>query len=181
MVEFPEARIRVVDSLSASGGLGMLVLFAVQQKQRGVEIDNLASWLEEKRNYIGHWFTVDDLQHLRKGGRISGTASFVGGLLKIKPILVMNKEGKLIPHSRAAGRKKSIDALVDKMCKHGYNTKFDTVFISHSGLEDDAMRLKEQIAKEFKVNEFIIEHIDPVIAAHIGYGGLALFFEVKER
>ncbi len=179
--EFPEAKIRIVDSLSASGGLGMLVYLAARQKESGMDIEELASWLEEKRKYIGHWFTVDDLHHLRKGGRISGTASFVGGILKVKPIITMNGEGELIPHSKAAGRKKSIEALVDKMSKHGNGTKFDTVFISHSGLKEDAMCLKESIENKFEVNEFIIEHIDPVIAAHIGYGGLALFFEVKER
>lgn len=181
LAEFPEAKIRVVDSLSASGGLGMLVLLAARKKDAGTEIDELASWVEEKRNHIGHWFTVDDLQHLKKGGRISSPASFVGGLLKIKPILHMNSEGKLVPHSKAAGRKKAIDALIDKMCKHGDGNKFDIVFISHSGLEEDAILLKEKIEANFKVDEILIEHIDPVIAAHVGYGGLALFFEAKER
>ena len=179
--EYPEARIRVIDSLSASGGLGMLVLLATRQKENGMGIEELAKWLEEKRNYIGHWFTVNDLQHLKKGGRISETASLIGSILKVKPILHMNNKGKLIPHSKAAGRKKSIEALVDKMRKHGNGTKFDTVFISHSGPEEDALLLKEKVKENFEVNEVFIGHIDPVIAAHVGYGGLALFFESKER
>lgn len=179
--EFPKAKIHVVDSLSASGGLGILVLLAAHQKENGMEIDELTSWLKEKRNSIGHWFTVDDLQHLKKGGRISGASSFVGGLLKIKPILHIDNEGKLTPNSKAAGRKKSIETLVDKMTVHGTGTKFDTVFISHSGSEEDALFLKEKIEENFEIGEIIIEHIDPVIAAHIGYGGLAVFFECKER
>lgn len=179
--KYPKTRIRVVDSLSASGGLGMLVLLAARKKEAGMGIDELASWVEEKRNHVGHWFTADDLQHLKKGGRISGPASFVGGLLKIKPILHMNSEGKLVPHSKAAGRKKAIDALIDKMHKHGNGNKFDIVFISHSGPEEDAILLKEKIEANFKVDEILIEHIDPVIAAHVGYGGLALFFESKEK
>ena len=181
LFEFPKAKIRVVDSLSASGGLGMLVLLAVRQKEAGMGIDELANWLEENRSHIGHWFTVDDLQHLKKGGRISGTTSFIGGILKVKPILHMNSEGKLVPHSKATGRKKSIEALVDKMRKHGNGSKLDTVFISHSGPEEDVLLLKEKIEENFEIREIIIEHIDPVIAAHVGFGGLALFFESKER
>lgn len=179
--EFPKAKIRVVDSLSASGGLGMLVLLAVRQKEAGMGIDELAIWLEENRSHIGHWFTVDDLQHLKRGGRISGTTSFIGGVLKVKPILHMNNEGKLVPHSKTTGRKKSIEVLVDKMRKHGKGSKLDTVFISHSGPEEDVLLLKEKIEENFEIREIIIEHIDPVIAAHVGYGGLALFFESKER
>lgn len=179
--EFPEAKIRVVDSLSASGGLGMLVCLAAQKKVEGMGIDELVSWLEEKRHLIGHWFTVDDLQHLRKGGRISGTASFVGGLLKVKPILIMDDSGKLVPHSKVSGRKKSFDALVNKMHEHGKGNKFDTVFISHSGVENDALCLKEKIEEEFEVKKFVIVNIDPIIAAHTGHGCLAVFFEATER
>lgn len=179
--EFPEAKIRVVDSLSASGGLGMLVYLASRQKENGMSINELTAWLEEKRHFIGHWFTVDDLQHLRKGGRISGTASFVGGLLKVKPILVMNNAGELVPHSKVSGRKKSFDALINKMHEHGKGNKFDTVFISHAGVEEDALYLKERINKEFEVQNFVIVNIDPIIAAHTGYGCLSVFFESTDR
>ncbi len=179
--EFPERKIRVVDSLSASGGLGMLVFHAVKQQKSGMELDALCDWILEKRNHIGHWFTVDDLEHLRRGGRISGATSLVGSLLKIKPILHMDGEGKLVPHSKVNGRKKSVNALIDKMRRYGVSESFDMVFICHSGLDEDAFRFKESILENFEVNEIISEHIDPVIAAHTGYGGLAVFFECKER
>ena len=176
-----DGKVEVVNNQRISVPMIHAIWDALRLASEGKSAKGIREILEAEALQSSIYITVATLKYLKKGGRISGPASFVGGLLKIKPILHMNSEGKLVPHSKAAGRKKAIDALIDKMHKHGNGNKFGIVFISHSGPEEDAILLKEKIEANFKVDEILIEHIDPVIAAHVGYGGLALFFESKEK
>ncbi len=179
--EFPERKIFVIDSLCASGGEGLLCYLAAKKKEGGLSIEELRDWIENNKLRICHWFTVDDLDHLKRGGRISAATATIGGLLKIKPIMYMDRKGHLTPNSKAAGRSMSLDAIANKMEKHSDTREFDTVMISQAQCRTDAETLKEKILSRFKIGEVIIVDIDPIIAAHTGKGCISLFFVGNER
>lgn len=186
--EFPHSRILVVDSLSASLGQGLLVDFAVniynEQKQSG-EFDIVKTYnlIEGIKLSICHYFTVDDLNHLFRGGRVSKGEAFFGTLLGIKPVLCVNNEGKLVNIGKVRGRKQSLDALVQKMIVKtedvGDRNKY--VFIAHGDCEKDALYLADRIKSVFGIPAKIINHIGPVIGAHSGPGTVALFFIGADR
>lgn len=154
--EYPEARIVVVDSLCASLGEGLLVHKAVQMKKAGKSLEETAAWLEENKLHLCHVFTVDDLNHLYRGGRVSRTAAFLGTLINIKPMLHVDNEGKLIPLSKVRGRKKSIHALVDMMEARmkSFRDQNDIVFISHGDCREEAEFLKNLIEERFGTGHF---------------------------
>lgn len=180
--EFPERRIHVVDSLAASGGQGLLVWYAVQHARAGESIDQVRDWLEENKLHLAHWFTVDDLMFLFRGGRVSKTAAWAGTLLNIKPVLHVDDEGHLIPMEKVRGRKKSLNALIDHMEKSANKPISDQmVFITHGDCIEDAEYVAHKIKERFGVKEVVINYVDPVIGAHSGPGTMALFFLADKR
>ena len=180
--EFPERRIHVIDSLAASGGQGLLVWYAVQHARAGESIDQVRDWLEENKLHLAHWFTVDDLMFLFRGGRVSKTAAWAGTLLNIKPVLHVDDEGHLIPMEKVRGRKKSLNALIDHMEKSANKPISDQmVFITHGDCIEDAEYVAAKIKERFGVKEVVINYVDPVIGAHSGPGTMALFFLADKR
>jgi len=178
--EFPEADIRVVDTLAASLGQGMLVYLCAQQKKAGKTLAEVAAYAEETRFHVAHWFTVDDLNHLKRGGRVSATTAMVGTMLAIKPVLHIDDEGHLINVGKARGRKAALKAVVDEMEKSLIDTT-SPVFISHGDCEADARAVAEDIRSRFGMETQVINYVGPVIGAHTGAGVIALFFLGKER
>lgn len=172
--KYPQRKMITVDSLAASMGEGLLVYLAAKKREEGLGIEELAKWVEENRNHLCHWFTVDDLNHLKRGGRVSSAAALFGTMLGIKPVLHVDDEGHLIPVSKVRGRKASLDALVKEMEKAV--TDAHTVFVSHGDSLDDAKYVAEQVKSKFHSKEIRLNHIGPVIGAHSGPGTIALFF-----
>lgn len=180
--EFPERRILTVDTLAASCGEGLLVWYAVKLRDEGKSIEQVYNWLEANKLHLAHWFTVDDLMFLFRGGRVSRTSAWAGTLLNIKPVMHMDDEGHLIPLEKVRGRKKSLNALVDHMAQTANAPVEDqTVFISHGDCIDDANYVADLVRKRFGVKDIYINYVDPVIGAHSGPGTLALFFLASER
>lgn len=176
--KYPDNRIIVIDSLCASLGEGLLVHKAVTMKESGKSLDETAAWIEENRLHLVHNFTVDDLYHLYRGGRVSKTAAFVGTMINLKPILHVDNEGHLIPLSKVRGRKKSLIALVDNMEKQigSWRDKNDMIFISHGDSLEDAQFVAELIKKRFGYDSFLINYVGSTIGAHSGPGTIALFY-----
>lgn len=179
--KYPERKVYTVDSLSASFGEGLLVYHAVQQKLAGKNIDEVRAFVEENRLHLCHWFTVDDLQHLKRGGRVSAAAAAFGTMLNIKPVLHVDDEGHLIPVSKVQGRTASIKALLKKMQETAVNPTEQVVFISHGDCEKDAEKLAAMVRESIGPKEIILNPIGPVIGAHSGPGTVALFFLGTER
>lgn len=181
MEKYPDRKIRVVDSLCASMGEGLFVYYAVNKSREGLSIDELADWLENNKLKFCHWFTVNDLFHLKRGGRVSATAAVVGTMLSIKPVLHVDDEGHLIPVKKVRGRKQSLEALVEQMEIRGIDNKENTVFISHGDCQEDAKFVSDLIKEKFGTKDIRINSIGPVIGTHAGPGTVALFFIGKER
>ena len=181
--EFPDCRITVIDSLAASMGQGLLVHKALELQAQGMKYDELVQWLEEHKKNVCHIFTVDDLFHLYRGGRVSKTAAVLGTMINLKPVLHVDNEGHLIPLSKVRGRKKSLNALVDCMEKQmgSWRDKNDIVFLSHGDCYEDALYVAEQVKKRFGIKEFLISSVGPTIGSHSGPGTMALFFMGEER
>lgn len=174
-------RITLVDTKGASLGIGLLVLAACRMRDEGASLEETAAQIETLTSHINHWFTVDDLVYLKRGGRISGIKAAVGQLLNIKPILSVNQEGKLVPTGKAKGRKKSIHALMDRF-REMYDPSLGKDFaISHADCLDDANMLAQLIQSEFDMNEPVIENVGMVIGSHAGPGTVALFFPGRPR
>lgn len=176
--EIPDRRITVIDSLCASLGEGLIVHKALQLREQGMEYNELVKWLEEHKQNIVHNFTVDDLFHLYRGGRVSKAAAILGTMIHLKPVLHVDKEGHLIPVSKVRGRKKSLIALVDNMENQigSYRDKNDMVFISHGDCLEDAEFVRAQIEERFGIKSFLINPVGPTIGAHSGPGTVALFY-----
>lgn len=180
--EFPERKIFSVDTLAASGGEGLLVWHAVQKAREGLSIEELRDWLEQHRLNLAHWFTVDDLMFLWRGGRVSKTSAWAGTLLNIKPVLHVDDEGHLIPMEKVRGRKKSLNALVDHMEKSAIPPVADQmVFITHGDCLEDAEYVADKVRERFGVRDVVINYVDPVIGAHSGPGTMALFYMAESR
>lgn len=174
--EFPDAKILTVDSLCASLGQGLLLWLCVQQKRSGRSLEEVHAYAEEMKMRIGHWFTVDDLNHLKRGGRVSAAAALFGTMLSVKPVLQVNREGQLIPVHKVRGRKASLLALVDEMEKNMLPPAEQTVFISHGDSEADARFVAEEIRRRFGIENIRINFVGPVIGGHAGPGTIALFY-----
>lgn len=180
--EFPTRKIYHVDTRGASMGEGLLVYKAACMARDGATIEETHSWVEAHKFNLAHWFTVDDLVYLFRGGRVSRTSAWAGSLLNIKPVLHMDNSGHLIPMEKVRGRKKSIQALFDHMRQSALQPVAEqTVFISHGDCEDDANLLADMIRNELGVTDIHINFVDPVIGAHSGPGTLALFFLADKR
>ncbi len=179
--KFPERRIYTVDTLCASLGQGLLVWHAARLQQAGRSIEEVRDWTEENKLHLCHWFTVDDLHFLKRGGRVSAATAVLGSMLQIKPVLHVDDEGKLINMAKARGRAASLKALVDHMEETAIDPSSQTIFISHGDCLADAEKVADDVRKRFGVKDIFINNVGPVIGAHSGPGTLALFFLGTKR
>ncbi len=179
--EFPDRKIFVVDSLAASMGEGLFNYLVAKKRQSGATIEETRDYAEEIKLKVCHWFTVDDLFFLKRGGRVSGAAAVFGSMLQIKPVLHVDDEGHLIPVSKVRGRRASLNALVAEMEKTAIDPESQTVFISHGDCEADALYVKKLVEERLHVRDIHISTIGPVIGAHSGPGTVALFFLGTQR
>ncbi len=179
--KYPERKVLSVDTLAASAGQGLLVYLALEKKNSGATIEEVSEYIESIKLNLCHWFTVDDLVYLKRGGRVSPTVAFVGNMLGIKPVMHVDNEGHLVNVSKVRGRKAAIAALADKYSALACDLKDGTVFISHGDCENDANELAKIINDKHGATVKIITDVGPVIGAHSGPGTLALFFVGKER
>lgn len=181
MEEYPERKMISVDTLAASMGQGLLVYKACQAKDSGKSLEENAQYIEEIKLKLCHWFTVDDLFFLKRGGRISGVTATVGTMLSIKPILHVDDEGHLINVSKVRGRKAAITELANRMEKLVVHPEDQDIFISHGDCIEDAEKLASIIKERFGNDRITISYVGPVIGAHSGPGTLALFFLGEHR
>ena len=179
--KYPQRKIYVVDSLCASMGEGLLVYYAAKLQQAEKSIDEVYQWLQENKLHLCHWFTVDDLNHLKRGGRVSSAAALFGTMLGIKPVLYVDDAGHLIPVSKIRGRRQSLDALVAHMEETVANPEDQVIFISHGDCLQDAQYVAEKIRSKWNVKDIILNEIGPVIGTHSGPGTVALFFLGSKR
>ncbi len=181
METYPERKVKVVDTLCASLGQGLFVYYACQKRDAGLSLEDLYAWCEERKQNLCHWFTVDDLMYLKRGGRISAATALVGTMLQIKPVLHADDNGKLINMGKARGRKASIEALAKKMGELGLPGENDTVFICHGDCLEDAQYLEKLVKEQYGVKNVLIYYVGAVIGSHSGPGTLALFFLGEHR
>jgi DegV family protein with EDD domain len=174
--QYPDRKILTVDSLCASMGQGLLVWHAWNQKQTGKTMEETASWVENNKLHVCHLFTVDDLGTLKRGGRLSESAAFLGTLLKVKPILHVTNAGKLVALQKARGRKSSLSTMVELMGERITEPRQQTVFISHGDCLEEAEQVGQMIASQFQVQTIVYNTIGPIIGAHSGPGTIAVFF-----
>lgn len=174
--EYPDRKIIVIDSLCASMGEGLLLYKAVQLKEQGKSLDEIATWVEENKLNICHDVTIDDLYHLHRGGRVSKASAVVGSIIKIKPMIHVNEEGKLIVIGKERGRKKAMLSLVDRMEEKSVGFENDVVMIVHGDVEQDAEFLKKEIEERFSIQNIIINGIGAVIGSHTGPGVISIFY-----
>ena len=177
----PDAKIIVIDSLCASLGQGLLVYYACKKKDEGASIEETAAYIENLKLHVCHQFTVDDLFHLHRGGRVSKASAILGTIANIKPVLHVDNEGHLINISKIRGRKRSLMTLVDNMEKTVGDYKNPIVFISHGDCLEDAEFVKQQVEERFGIHEFLINYVGCTIGAHSGPGTVALFFLGETR
>ena len=179
--KYPEATILTIDTLAASLGQGLLVHYAVKMKQDGTEMQEIADWLENNKLNMVHNFTVDDLNHLHRGGRVSKATAIVGTALGIKPALHVDNDGHLINISKVRGRKASLKWLVDRMEELVGDWENEEFFISHGDCLEEAQFVADEVSKRLGITKYTIGYVGPVIGAHAGPGVVALFFMGKER
>lgn len=178
---FPDRKIIVVDTLSASMGEGLLVHHAVKLKNEGKTMEEVAKWVEDNKLKLIHTFTLDDLFFLKRGGRLSGTSAVVGSLMNIKPLMHVADDGKLYVTGKARGRKAAIKHLIDSVGEKGVDVENQDIFIVHGDCEDEAKIIGEEVKKQYKVKNVVYNCLDPVIVSHSGPGTLAIFFLGNKR
>ncbi len=178
---YPERTVTVVDTLAASAGQGMLVKLAADKKAAGASLAECAAYIEENKLHLSHWFTVEDLVYLKRGGRVSPTAAFFGNMLSIKPVMHVDNDGHLIPVLKVRGRKSSLQTILKKYEETALHPNEGPVYISHGDCRADAEALAAMVESKHGVKVEIITYVGPVIGAHSGPGTLALFFLAKER
>lgn len=179
--KYPERKIRHVDSLAASMGEGLLVWHACQLREQGKSLDEVYQWVLENRLHLCHWFTVDDLFHLKRGGRISAATAVAGTMLGIKPVMHVDDEGHLVAVGKVKGRRASLNALVDHMEQTAIDPARQMIFISHGDCLEDAQYVEQEVKRRMGVQQVTINYVDPVIGAHSGPGTVALFFLGTKR
>ncbi len=173
---YPDREVLVVDSLCASLGQGLLLWLCVQEQKKGRSLREVRDFAEETKGRICHWFTVDDLNHLKRGGRINAATALFGTMLSIKPVLHVDDGGHLVSVGKARGRRASLLALADHMAETALDPRNQTVFISHGDCEEDARFLADEIRRRFGTEHIYINYVGPVIGNHSGPGTMALFF-----
>ena len=181
LADYPDAKLYVVDSLAACAGQGLIVDMAVRIKENGASAEEIVKWLEENVLRAIHWFTVDDLDFLRRGGRVSAAVAIIGGMLHLKPYMHVNNEGKLIKKGVVRGRKKAIQTLVDNTLRDMDKSQKQTIYISHADCLDEILPFVKQLEANEGVSEVIVGNIGPVIGAHSGPGTVAIFVMGDQR
>lgn len=181
LIEEANAPIVIIDSLCASLGEGLLVHYAVRAKENGMSLEDNANYIEKLKLKVAHWYTIMDMDTLKRGGRISASAAFFAKTLNINPILHVSDEGKLVARMKKIGRKAAINALIDKMLETYDKDENDFVFISHSEAFDDVDKLIELIYDKTGIENILVNEIGPVIGGHCGVGTIALFYIAKHR
>ena len=179
--KYPDRKVISIDSKAASIGIGLLAVNAVKARNDGMSLDAAAAHIQELITRTHHWVMADDLHHLRRGGRVSGAAAFVGTMLSVKPILSMTADGKLVPLHKARGRDKAFEYIIEKLNEFKYDPADGAIYISHSDVPDYAQKVQEMITAKFGHTEFVVNVIGPVIGAHTGPGTIALIFAGKEK
>ncbi len=179
--QYPDRKIVLVDSLCASLGQGLFVHYAVTMKEKGASLEEVTEWLEQNKLHLCHQFTVDDLFHLHRGGRVSKATAILGTLINVKPVLHVDDEGHLTSVCNVRGRKKALLKLVDIMGTQIEGYKNDIVFISHGDCPEDAEFVAAQIKERFGIENFLIDYVSPTIGAHSGPGTVALFYLGSNR
>ncbi len=179
--EYPDTKILVLNTRCASLGQGLLVDLCVREQRKGKTLEEVYAFAQETAGRICHWFTVDDLNHLKRGGRVSATTALFGTMLSIKPVMHVDDEGRLTPVSKARGRKASLVAMVEQMERTAIDPASQIVYISHGDCQEDAEFLAEEVRRRMGVREVRINFVGPVIGNHSGPGTMALFFLGKER
>lgn len=179
--DYPDRKLFVIDSLQASAGEGLMVSYALQNRAEGMSIEDNAAWVEENVQNFLAWFTVNDLMHLHRGGRVSAASAIVGSLARIKPIMHVDENGKLAVYEKAAGRKRSIRILAEKIIADIVNPEGQTIHISHGDCLEEAQVLADMIKATLPVGEIRISYVGSVIGAHTGPGVIAIFCMGKTR
>lgn len=173
--EYNQVNITIVDSKAACLGEGLLVYEAVNRKKEGQSLEEVVDWLEEYKMKLHSWVTVDDIRHLERSGRISSVSATLGSVLNVKPIIVMNEKGGLVPSAKVRGRKKSLHYLINKTVEGMVDPETQTIFIGHVGVPEEAEWIKKEIESKIKVKDIQVHPYGPTIAAHTGFGSVALF------
>lgn len=177
---YPERKIIIIDSKAASIGQGLLVYHAAVLKNQGMEMSELVGWIEDNINQVRHWFTVEDLHHLKRGGRIGVITANVGTVLNIKPILSVDADGKLMNVCKVMGRKKSLNELLNRMKAEAVTPEEQIVIIGHGDSLEDALLLEKKVRQTLSVKEVILTYIGPIIGSHTGPGMVGLTFLGKK-
>lgn len=181
MEEYSDAKIIVVDSLAATTGQGLMVYYACEMKKAGKTMDEIAKWLEENKYHFVHQFVVEDLFHLMRGGRVSKSTAVIGTALKIQPVLYLDNEGRIQSLSKARGRKKALNMLVDNMAEKAQGIEQKAVMITHAAAKEDAEYVAGKIKETLGIEHCIINDLGPTIGAHTGPGAVVLSYFAKER
>lgn len=179
--EYDSVDLSIIDTKGASLGEGLLVYEAAKRKNEGYDKEALIEWVENNKLNYQSWVTVDDIKHLQRGGRISATAATFGSLLSVKPIIVMNQEGKLIPVAKIRGRKKSIQHLIDQTVNSLKDVEEHAIFIGHVGVPQEAELIRQQLLEKVKPSECVVSSYGPTVASHTGFGSLAIFSYGQKR
>ena len=179
--DYPDRKLLVIDSLQASAGEGLMVRYALDNRSNGMSIEDNAAWIQKNvQNFIA-WFTVDDLMHLHRGGRLSATSAIVGSLVRIKPIMRVDENGKLAVYEKCPGRKRSIRVLAEKIIADIVNPEGQILHISHGDCFDEAQQLADLLKAALPIAEVQISYVGSVIGAHTGPGVIAVFCKGENR
>lgn len=179
--QFPQQNIVTIDSSCASMGQGLLVTYVSKMQKEGKSMEYVANWIEDNKHKVCHLFTVGDLNHLRRGGRLSAGKAFIGTILRVKPILHVSMEGKLVPLDKTKGRKSALEKLTQRLVDTIEKPEDQMIYISHGDCIEDAFLLQQMISEKVKVKEFKINFIGPVIGSHAGIDTLAVFYMGNDR
>lgn len=179
--EYDDPKVTIIDTQAACLGQGMLVYEAVRRKEAGASLEEVASWVEKNKGKLHSWVTVDDIKHLQRGGRVSAAQATLGSLLKVKPIIVMTKNGKLVLEGKVRGRRKSLQKLIDETVEGIVQPEEQTLFVGHVGVPEEAEFVREKLMTELSVKDVLVSTYGPTIAAHTGFGSIAVFSFGKER
>lgn len=178
---YPDRVVHVVDSMSGCCGQGLLTYYAALMKEEGKTMDEVITWLDANKLNVAHWFTVEDLGYLFRGGRVSRTAYLLGSLAQIKPLMHLNDDGIMVAHSKVIGRKKSIQKIADKISSSIVDAKDQVIFINHADCEEDADYLVKNLRERMDAKEYCVNILDPVMGSHAGPGSLAAFCMASSR
>lgn len=179
--EYPEAKIELIDSLGASMGQGLLVLKACEMRDNGASVEEIVNWIEDNKRRVIHLVLVDDLNHLKRGGRISGATATIGGLLNIKPSAYLDNEGKLVQGEKIKGKKKALKFLANSIKERAIDSENEVLYICHADCNEEAETLKALVEEEIKFKDIVLNYAGNAIGAHAGSGALAVIYLGKHR